>query len=179
MAVEKYAPENIAIKIALIIPSHLPSLHNITNRPPNKSPQMERQTMTTPLPAPGKSTTITDEGNHNALLTEIHQIIDDFITWLLALCIEIAFFVALLGQWIWMGLMVWWRCTVVLLFALLVVLGVNVLSLSLLGIGVRWIYNCVTEMQRENERERFWAVRGRGRKRERGREDTGSAHRGD
>lgn len=67
-----------------------------------------------------------------------------------------------------MGLMLWWRCTVVLLFALLVVLGVNVLSLSLMGIGARWIYNWVVEMQRENERERFWAVRGRGRGRGRG-----------
>lgn len=49
----------------------------------------------------------------------------------------------------------------VLLFALLVVLGVNVLSLSLMGIGARWMYNWIVELQREHERERFWAVRRR------------------
>ena len=170
MAVEKYAPENIAIKLAPIIPSHLSSLHNITNHPPTKSPQMKTETMTTPLPAPRKPNNTTNNGNDHARLTEFYQIIDAFITWLSALCIEIAFFVELLAKWIWMGLMLWRRCTVMLLFALLVLLGVNVLSLSLLGMGVRWIYNWATEMQRENERERFWAVRGR----ERGRgRDTG------
>ncbi|KAM0801576.1 hypothetical protein BDR22DRAFT_906219 [Usnea florida] len=168
MAAQKYAPEVIAIKIAPIIPSHLTSLHNISNHPPTKSPRTKRQTMATPLPAPSKSNATTDNGD-NALLTEFHQIIDDFITWLSALCIEIAFFIALLGKWIWMGLMLWWRCTVVMLFALLVVLGVNVLSLSLLGIGARWLYDWVMEMRRETERERFWAVRGRGRGRARGR----------
>ena len=49
----------------------------------------------------------------------------------------------------------------VLLFALMIVLGVNVLSLSLVGIGARWVYNCAVGVQRERERERFWAVRGR------------------
>ena len=57
----------------------------------------------------------------------------------------------------------------VLSFALLIVLGVNALSLSLLGICARWVYDWVVEVRREQERERFWAVRGRRRGTGRGR----------
>ncbi len=49
----------------------------------------------------------------------------------------------------------------VLLFALAVVLGLNVLVLSLVGICARYVYDWVVVSQMERERERFWAVRGR------------------
>ncbi len=51
----------------------------------------------------------------------------------------------------------------VLLFALAVVLGLDVVKLSLVGICARYVYDWVVVLQMERERERFWAVRGRGR----------------
>ncbi|KAL9068513.1 MAG: hypothetical protein Q9161_006162 [Pseudevernia consocians] len=84
-----------------------------------------------PTPTTRNLTTDTD------LLFELHQILHDFATWLLDLLIKLHSFILLVAKWIWIGLTLWWRCTVVLLFVLLVVLGVNVLSLSLIGICAR------------------------------------------
>lgn len=49
---------------------------------------------------------------------------------------------------------------VVFVFGLLIMLGVNALSLSLMGICARWVYDSVVRVLRDYERERFWVVRG-------------------
>ncbi|KAF6240764.1 hypothetical protein HO173_001437 [Letharia columbiana] len=126
---------------------------------PHRSKSNMSPTKPTMAPNPPTRESNTD------LLDEVHQRIDDFTNRLLALCIQVFSFIALLAKWVWIGLALWWRCAVVLLFALLVVLGVNVLSLSLMSICARYVYNWVVNLQREQERDRFWAVRGLRRRR--------------
>lgn len=97
-------------------------------------------------------------------LTTLHRLLTRLLTTLLAHLLALLSLIIISARWIWILLTQWWRITVVLVFLLLVMLGANALSLSLLGICVRCVYDWVVGVQMERDRERFWAVRGRRRR---------------
>lgn len=76
-------------------------------------------------------------------------------TALLAHLLSLLSLIGLLARWIWTLLTRWWRVTIVLVFLLLVVLGANALSLSLLAICGRFVFDWVIGMRMERDRERF------------------------
>lgn len=112
-------------------------------------------------PRPNMSSKEPTSNPPEALLSTIHRIISPLTTRLLALCTDLLSITALLAKCFWIFLAPWWRFTVALLFALVVVHGVNALSLSLMWVCARWAYERVVDLLLgEYEEVAVWAVGG-------------------